>query len=131
MADKKLKNTVSKMEEDFESAYQEARQILIDAKNRAWQAVNAEMVPAYWNVGRIIVEQEQKGQSRAEYGKRVIEEFSKRFAVDIGKGLSPRNLWFIRDFCLTYPKVNALRSELSWTHGVIDKNNKFDYNLKT
>lgn len=74
------------------------------------------MVSAYWNVGRIIVKEEQKGKSRAEYGKKLIQEFSNRFTNDIGKGLSPRNLWFIRDFYLTYPKVNALRSELSWTH---------------
>ncbi len=100
----------------LDSVYHQIRQILSQARDRAWQAVNSAMVAAYWNIGRVIVEQEQKGDSRAQYGKRLIESLSQRLSVEFGNGYSPRNLWFMRDFFLVYPKVNALRTELSWTH---------------
>ncbi len=74
------------------------------------------MVQAYWEVGRIIVEEEQKGAERAEYGKALIKELSRRLTRDYGRGFTERNLWYMRDFYLTFSKVNALRSELTWTH---------------
>lgn len=96
--------------------YHQIRDILSKAREQVWQAVNTTMVAAYWNIGRVIVEEEQKGEVRARYGKGLIESLSKRITVEFGSGYSPRNLWFIRDFFLAYPKVNALRTELSWTH---------------
>jgi hypothetical protein len=64
-------------------------------------------------IGRIIVEQEQKGAERAEYGTALIKELSRRLTRDYGKGFTERNLWYMRDFYLTFPKVNALRAELT------------------
>ena len=61
-------------------------------------------------------EEEQRGAARADYGKRLIRDLSKRLSKEFGKGFEKRNLWFIRSFYLAYPKVNALRSELTWTH---------------
>jgi len=90
--------------------------VLIQARARAWRAVNFEMVVCYWEIGRLIVEQEQRGKARAEYGKRLIEDLSKRLTSEFGKGFHQRNLWFMRAFFMAYPKMNALRSELSWTH---------------
>ncbi|MEK6645477.1 MAG: PDDEXK nuclease domain-containing protein [Candidatus Firestonebacteria bacterium] len=74
------------------------------------------MVIAYWNIGRLIVEEEQKGKKRAEYGAYLIDDLSKRLTVEFGKGFDERNLFFMKQFFLVFPKVNALRSELSWTH---------------
>jgi predicted nuclease of restriction endonuclease-like (RecB) superfamily len=74
------------------------------------------MVTAYWHIGREIVEGEQKGRSKAEYGQKLIENLAVRLSDDIGKGFDERNLFYMRQFYITFPKLNALRSELSWTH---------------
>lgn len=74
------------------------------------------MVIAYWHIGHEIVEGEQKGKTRAEYGQRLIRNLAVRLSEDFGGGFDERNLFFMRQFYLSYPKLNALRSELSWTH---------------
>lgn len=90
--------------------------VLIAARSHAYRAVNFAMVKAYWNVGRLIIEAEQRGKTRAEYGKHLIKELSIKLTKDYGKGFNERNLWYIRNFYLIFPKVNALRAELTWTH---------------
>jgi len=74
------------------------------------------MVQAYWNIGRIIVEEEQHGEQRAEYGKRLIDGLSGRLSQEFGKGFDKSNLWNMRAFYLAYPILDAVRRELSWTH---------------
>ncbi|MCK5543867.1 MAG: DUF1016 family protein, partial [Desulfobulbaceae bacterium] len=96
--------------------YQQIRNMLIQARSRAWQAVNTTMVTVYWNVGRLIVEEEQRGEARADYGKGLIPELSKRLTAEFGKGFDKSNIWNMRAFYLTYPKIDAVRRELSWTH---------------
>ena len=90
--------------------------MLEKARITAYRSVNFAMVQSYREIGRIIVEEEQKGKERAKYGKALIKELSIRLTGDYGKGFNERNLWYMRDFYLTFPKVNALRSELTWTH---------------
>lgn len=87
-----------------------------ETESRVYQAVNFEMVACYWEIGRLIVEEEQRGEARAEYGKRLIQELSKRLSAEFGKGFDKSNLWNMRAFYMAYPKVDALRRELSWTH---------------
>ncbi len=96
--------------------YQQIREVLLQSRSRALQAVNTEMVACYWQIGRLIIEEEQRGEIRAVYGKGLIKELSGRLTDEFGRGFHQRNLWFMRNFYLAYPKVNALRSELSWTH---------------
>ena len=98
------------------SAYKSIKLILLKARGKSFRAIDNIIVKAYWNVGKIIVEEEQKGADRAEYGKRIIESFSKKLTKDFGKGFSPTNLKYFRLFYLTFPKGHALRDELSWTH---------------
>ncbi len=74
------------------------------------------MVEAYWEVGRVIVEEEQAGQSKADYGKRVVEGLSERLRAEFGKGYDRSNLFHMRAFFLAYPKFDAVRRQLSWTH---------------
>ncbi|MEA5020887.1 MAG: PDDEXK nuclease domain-containing protein [Gordonibacter sp.] len=95
--------------------YEQIKEILTQARCRAYAAANFAMVEAYWSIGRNIVEQ-QGGEERAEYGAQLIEELSKRMTVDFGKGFDARNLSYMRQFYLAFPILNALRSELSWTH---------------
>ena len=100
----------------IDKTYKSIKTILDKARSKAFRAVNTFMVQAYWHVGKVIVEEEQKGTERAEYGKRLIQGLAMRLSSEFGKGFDERNLWFMRSFYLAYPKVNALRSELSWTH---------------
>lgn len=100
----------------FERAYERIRTILAEARRRAFQAINSAMVVAYWEIGRTIVEEEQQGQERAEYGSRLLVDLSRRLRNDFGKGFDRSNLQQMRAFYLAYPICDALRHELSWTH---------------
>lgn len=85
--------------------------IIEDARARVVRTVNSEMVLSYWQIGREIVEFVQRGEARAEYGKEAIEGLSRQLLARIGRGYSARNLWYFRDFYVTYrdrtPKVRA------------------------
>ncbi|MBR4253754.1 MAG: DUF1016 family protein [Lentisphaeria bacterium] len=96
--------------------YGAIRQVLETARQSAYKAVNFAMVQAYWQIGRLIVEDEQKGEVRAEYGKRVLAELAERLTADFGKGFDASNLRYMRLFYQAFPKCDALRHELSWTH---------------
>ncbi len=104
------------------SFFQDIRQILRQARQQAYSAVNSAMVEAYWNIGRRIVEEEQKGRERAGYGQGLIKGLSTQLAGEFGKGFSVANLKNFRQFYLTFPdpeKGYALRSQLpplTWTH---------------
>jgi hypothetical protein len=74
------------------------------------------MVVAYWHVGREIVEEDQKGESRADYGSKLLASLSIRLSKRFGKGFDPSNLWNMRQFYQEYPILDAVRRELSWTH---------------
>src|SRR5438270_7468173 len=75
----------------LEALYLKVHAILTEARRRAWQAVNTAMVQAYWEIGRVIVEEEQAGKGRAEYGKRVLEGLSERLQTGFGQGLDQSN----------------------------------------
>lgn len=97
----------------------EIKAILEHARQKAYQAVNTAMVEAYWLIGKRIVEEEQNGKEKAEYGEAVLKNLSVALTSEFGKGFSYPNLRNFRQFYLTYPdKENcyALRSKLSWTH---------------
>lgn len=100
----------------IDSAYQNVKQILEEARKTAYSAVNFAMVQAYWNIGKVIVEEEQKGRARAGYGKGLIAELSKRLKAEFGRGFDQSNLWHMRSFYLAFPILDALRRELTWTH---------------
>ncbi len=90
--------------------------IIESARGRVQTVVNQEMVCAYWQIGREIVDDEQKGEKRAEYGKAVIEGLAVELTARHGKGFDRSNLWNMRAFFLAFPILDAVRRELSWTH---------------
>lgn len=92
------------------------RTILNQTRTQLQQTVNHAMVKTYWEVGRLIVEDEQQGETRASYGKQQLQGLADQLRVEFGKGFEVRNLRNMRAFYLTYPIWNAVRSELSWTH---------------
>jgi predicted nuclease of restriction endonuclease-like (RecB) superfamily len=107
---------VQSLSTSFESSYDRIKEILETARNRVYRAANSEMVISYWNIGRTIFEEEQKGSRRAGYGKLLLESLSVRLTNEFGKGFDKSNLWNMIGFYKTYPILDALRRELSWTH---------------
>ena len=95
-----------------ENLYAEVRATLEQARASAYRAVNFAMVQAYGRIGRLIVEHEQDGADRAEYGRGVLEELSRRLTAEFGKGFTPANLRNMRQFFLMFGKRYALRDEL-------------------
>ena len=97
----------------------EIKKILKNARQKAYTAVNSAMVEAYWKIGRRIVEEEQSGRERAEYGKEIIKNLSKELTEEFGKGFGERNIRNIRQFYMLfsdYEKWKSLISKLTWTH---------------
>ena len=86
------------------------------ARGQLRQAVNSVMVQSYWEIGRLIVEDEQQGESRAEYGKQQLQQLSQQLTERLGKGFDITNLRKMRTFYQAFPIRDALRLELSWTH---------------
>lgn len=85
-------------------------------QTRAAQAINAQLVETYWQVGRHIVDFEQAGQVRAEYGKALVDTLAADLSLRHGKGFSRSNLIRFRQFYLAYPKGATLSHQLSWSH---------------
>ncbi|MEW6087479.1 MAG: PDDEXK nuclease domain-containing protein [bacterium] len=96
--------------------YDRIRKIIEEARGNVARAINTEMVIAYWQIGREIIEEEQKGNVRAIYGKKLIETLAKQLSVDFGKGFDDSNLWNMRKFYEVYPILDTVRRELSWSH---------------
>lgn len=101
---------------ESDGLYGSIRSILLESRGRAYAAVNSAMVFAYWQIGRVIVEDEQNGQKRGAYGKGVLKNVSERLTAEFGKGFDVRNLRNMRRFYLVFQNRNALRTELTWTH---------------
>jgi len=96
--------------------YNTINQIIEEARNTVYRTANFTMVQAYWNIGRAIVEEEQNGQDRAEYGQYILKELAKKLTKKHGKIYGERNLRYVRQFYRIFQNWNAVRSELSWTH---------------
>ena len=97
----------------------EIKTILKNARQKAYTAVNSAMVEAYWEIGRRIVEEEQRGKERAEYGKEIVKNLSKELTEEFGKGFSRRTLWEMRKLYVyfsDYEKVRTLFAQLTWSH---------------
>jgi len=99
--------------------YDDIRSIIRKARQKAYAAANFIMVEANWQIGRRIVQEEQDGKSRADYGTFLIRNLARELGDEFGRGVSVANLKNFRQFYLTFPdfeKGYALRSELTWTH---------------
>lgn len=99
-----------------EQLFVQIKQMLDEARRKIVQTVTSTTVSSYWQVGKYIVEFEQKGHTRAEYGKNVLANLSKRLIAEFGEGFTITNLKTMRQFYVYYPKGHALRDQLSWPH---------------
>jgi predicted nuclease of restriction endonuclease-like (RecB) superfamily len=96
--------------------YQSIRLTILEAKQKVIVAVNVAMLEAYWKIGQYIVEEEQQGKHKAEYGKDLLGTLSKQLTKEFGKGYDKSNLSNMRKFYHIFPILDAVRRELTWTH---------------
>ena len=105
-------------ESEYQRLLGRISEVYSTGQRRAHQAVNAQMTETYWHIGHDIVEFEQGGKIRAEYGKSLLDSLSRDLTLRHGKGFSRSNVIRIRQFYLTYPKGATLSHLLSWSHVV-------------
>ena len=100
--------------------YQEIKELLYSAKNKVYQTINTTMTQTYFQIGKRIVEEEQGGESRAEYGKSLLKLLSVQLSNEFGKGFSVDNLENMRRFYLAFQKSETVsrKFKLSWSHYV-------------
>jgi len=108
---KQMQNNLQK-----QPLFEVIRQLVLEAQTRVYRQVNAELIQLYWKIGHLIVEDEQKGQLSANYGSKLLNQLAKQLTVEFGKGFDYSNLTNMRKFYLAYPRFDAVRQELSWTH---------------
>lgn len=96
--------------------YTQIRTVLLTARRKAYAAVNFAMVQSYWQIGKLIVEDEQGGNVRGKYGEGTLQNISDKLSAEFGSGFDVRNLQQMKKFYMTFQNTNALRSQLSWTH---------------
>ena len=87
------------------------------ARSQAYAAVNQAMIEAYWNIGKRIVEEEQQGKERADYGKQLLKQLSAALTEEFGKGFSVQNLYYFRQFYVVFPEIfHTSCGILTWSH---------------
>lgn len=91
-------------------------ELIRHSRQKALRMVDTLQVQTCWNMGRHIIEYEQAGAARAEYGKQLLPTLAKALTAEFGKGFDERNLRHMRGFYQAFPIWNAVRTELSWTH---------------
>lgn len=96
--------------------FQSIKEIITLSRQKIYRMANSALLESYWSIGKLIVEDEQKGKQRADYGKNVLKKLAKQPTSEFGKGFDERNLNNMRAFYSAFPIWNALRTELSWTH---------------
>lgn len=96
--------------------YKNISDIIKKTQNDVRKTVNSAMVLAYWNIGKIIVEDELQGKTRADYGKGILKELSIQLTTEYGNGFNHRNLQHMKKFYELFQNVNSVSTQLSWTH---------------
>jgi predicted nuclease of restriction endonuclease-like (RecB) superfamily len=103
-------------DENLRPLLRSLRELIAQARQQVLRAVDVIQVQTCWEIGRHIVDFEQKGAARAEYGKRLLPALAAALMAEFGKGFDATNLRHMRGFFLAFPIRDALRRELSWTH---------------
>lgn len=125
-----------KMNKINKDIYSSIKELMDNARNKVAIEVNNILIQTYWEIGRIIVEEEQGNSDRAEYGKQLVTDLSKRLTKEYGKGFSKSNLFNMRNFYLSFPIFQTLSGKLSWSHycellSISDDNKRSFYEKET
>ncbi|OCA78224.1 hypothetical protein BBH99_09185 [Chryseobacterium contaminans] len=119
------------MEISEDSLFQSVKEIIRQSREKVFRIANSTLLLTYWQIGKLIVEDEQQGKERAEYGKYTLKNLSQKLTLEFGKGFDYTNLSNMRKFYMTFPIVDAVRQQLSWTHYrllfKIDNTQKINY----
>lgn len=111
-----MNHTIVQNDTNLSGLLDNLRQLIVSARQQALRAVDVVQVQTCWEMGRHIVEFEQGGAGRAEYGTRLLPRLAKTLTVEFGTGFDTTNLRKMRQFYQLFPIRDALRLELSWTH---------------
>ncbi len=114
-----MNNKLNTNTPSFMSVVADIKQIINKGRATAYNAINSAMIATYWNIGRRIVEEEQHGNQRAEYGSELIKMLAKELTHEFGSGFSERYLAYFRKFYLTIPDLQILQTRLQnlrWSH---------------
>lgn len=103
------KNKYNQLLDNIGSTLQKARE-------NAIKAINTELVKANWEIGRHIVEFEQQGKEKADYGSALLTNLAKDLKTKYGKGFSKSNIYLCRLFYIKYQKFQTVSGKLSWSH---------------
>lgn len=114
--DKVIAITQDSVDEEYVKLVSHISELLDNARTHIAKEVNTTMVETYWHIGQHIVEFEQNGNVRAEYGKRVMDILYKDLTLMYGRGFSRSNVFTFRQFYISYPKIQTLSGQLSWSH---------------
>ncbi len=119
------------MEISEDSLFQSVKEIIRQSREKVFRIANSTLLLTYWQIGKLIVEDEQQGKERAEYGKYTLKNLSQKLTLEFGKGFDYTNLSNMRKFYMTFPIIDAVRQQLSWTHYrllfKIDNTQKINY----
>lgn len=114
--------------------YNSVKELILVARQKVFRMANSSLLETYWQIGKLIVEDEQQGNTKAQYGKSTLKNLSQTLTLEFGKGYDESNLRNIRSFYKAFPIRDALRHELSWTHyrllSRLDSGQKRDYYLE-
>ena len=112
-------NNISNMTPPQNGVIDDLCQIIEQGRSQAYASANQIVIQTYWNIGRRIVEEEQQGESRAQYGKRLIANLADKLSARYGNNYSKRNLEYYRQFYLSFKNleiVNTCVRNLTWSH---------------
>ena len=104
------------VDSDYQQLVSNITSLWHQAKENAINAVNTELLDANWQTGKYIVEFEQGGKVRAEYGKQLLVNLAKDLTLHNGRGFSRSNLSYMRKFYLSFPKCETVSHKLTWSH---------------
>jgi len=110
------KEIIEKKEGDYNTLISSIGMLLEKARKRVYSQINQILVKTYWNIGKQIIEYEQKGKEKAEYGSKLLDNLSKDLRLRYGKGFSRSNIIYMRLFYIKYSKSETLSHQLSWSH---------------
>lgn len=109
-------NQIEKSNNSYQGLVCQISETYLQGQRKAVIAINSHLLDTYWQAGHYIVEFEQNGQNRAEYGSRLLENLSKDLTLLHGKGFSLSNIKRMRQFYIAYPISAEVPHQLSWTH---------------
>ena len=101
---------------DVDALITQVKELINSTKLKISYSVNTFMLEAYWNIGKLIVDEELKSSTKTGYGDFIILKLSKELTKSLGKGFSRSNLFAMRKLYILYPKVQTLSGQLSWSH---------------